>query len=961
MKKILKALFLILISIATVAGLALGMTTLGAGDDPCESYERQIAEAEDSDIALWFEHSFKKVYTSDTTPSGMDTYSVYMAKNEVENAQFVLYSDMTKDGLTATVTDFKNEKGDAIPSELFYEMYVTTDNVRTDYVLGATALDTIIREGETPDPVVPLKNIGAFRLNGGKSQAFFIKLRTSKDTPAGWYSAQLDIKNSDGETVKTATVFCCVWDVTLPEETALKTGVVLSNDVSYGGSYKNFYDYLLDNRIVAMDPPGGLSPDNPYLVNPRVNAIRVTYSGGGENGQYGDIIGATEFGRYTPIYNELSNSAVWNTVKDKFYFYIADEPVGAVWNKFCGSHNMTVDTIRSANSSLLAFWPEGKSIVPYHENHPYPYFHYDKALSLYAAEELRDSTEQLLIDQSVAIWCPQIYAFTPKSELSAASGYDGMADVPIRELSGVISGLHSWGNPEGTLGVDLFGSAGYYDWSALYGETQDRIRSEMAIAKEEGEIANSRLWAYSAGHNSSYTYANHLVENSGLQTKIMFWQYYQNDIEGYLYYAANCWSETAQSSVDNTVTGAWGADEDTHTAWKLNRYKIGEYDIFGNGVLFYGAFQGSVWNSTGVIGSLRVEIMRDSIEEHLMLTMLEDRIGERAAKDIVAKVSKNVANYLSLNNFSLGGWDPSMDEYDIMEAVRRELGSSLEAAEKNGVCNHSFDEGEVVLRPTCLKIGTLLRRCEKCKADREEDIPALHAVGECFEKVSGNAPTCLSDGKEVMECTVCGFRKTVETAAFHNNPEYYEYSKKSDTVHNVICAYCDEIIDTKSHSLFNKDTATCTDGGEMRDACLYCEYYAVLYETEAKGHSLVETTVEPTCTENGYTGLACRSCDYTEAEVLEATGHSFVDGACTACGEADPDYVPTPEYTVGDINADGAINGKDSNQLKKFLSGSAIPTETEQKAADIKADGAINGNDANILARFLAGALGGLE
>ena len=337
-----------------------------------------------------------------------------------------------------------------------------------------------------------------------------------------------------------------------------------------------------------------------------------------------------------------------------------------------------------------------------------------------------------------------------------------------------------------------------------------------------------------------------------------------------------------------------------------------------------------------------------------MLTMLEDHLGEEAAKGIVAKVSKNVANYLSLNNFSTSAWESSMDDYDIMEAVRRELGSTLEAAAAKGKCDHSFDEGTVSVEATCLKIGELERTCTKCGIKITEDIPALHTAGDCYEKISGTAPTCTADGNEIMQCTVCGMKKTVTTAAFHNNDEYYEYSSKTDRVHNITCSVCGDIVNTVSHNLFNENTATCTEGGEMRDACLYCEYYTVLYETEERGHNLAESTVEPTCTDDGYQGLSCTRCDYTEAKVISATGHSFVGGKCTVCGEKD-----TSSYTLGDINADGSINGKDSNQLKQIISGSSMPTETEQLAADVKTDGAINGMDANLLAQFLAGAIGG--
>ena len=78
--------------------------------DPSEIYEPQIAPYEDPSIKMWFEHSFKKVMTSDTTPSDMDTYTVYMGKNEIENAQFILYSDETHEKMRASIGKFKNEK-----------------------------------------------------------------------------------------------------------------------------------------------------------------------------------------------------------------------------------------------------------------------------------------------------------------------------------------------------------------------------------------------------------------------------------------------------------------------------------------------------------------------------------------------------------------------------------------------------------------------------------------------------------------------------------------------------------------------------------------------------------------------------------------------------------------------------------------------------------------------------------
>ena len=129
-------------------------------------YVPQVAEYEDPTLNLWFEHSFKKIMTSDVTPSGMDTYSVYMGKNEIENAQFVLYSEETKERMRATVTDFKDEAGNVIDAELYYQMYVTLTDLNTLAISGATDETTFLRHGEQPDPMVPLSKVGRFQLNG---------------------------------------------------------------------------------------------------------------------------------------------------------------------------------------------------------------------------------------------------------------------------------------------------------------------------------------------------------------------------------------------------------------------------------------------------------------------------------------------------------------------------------------------------------------------------------------------------------------------------------------------------------------------------------------------------------------------------------------------------------------------------------------------------------------------------
>ncbi|MBE6714478.1 MAG: DUF4091 domain-containing protein, partial [Ruminococcaceae bacterium] len=836
MKKLTKISFLCLIVAAFIAICAQGsIAAQTASCDPADSYIKQAAPYEDPGIELWFEHSFKKVLTEDITPSGMDTYSVYMAKNEIESAQFVLCSDETKSGMTATVSDFVNTNGDVIPAEIYYQMYITVTDLVDNNIFGATsAEDDFIREGEIPDPVAPLANVsgGVFQLNAGKSQAFYIRIKSDETTPAGWYSAQLDIKNANGQIVKTAKVYTYVWNFTISEKTALQTSFILTNNTSYGGTYEEFYNYLLENRLCATDIPGTVSSTNPYLTNDRVSAVRVNATGGGNKGTYSD--GLYDNNYYKDIYNDLKTSDIWEEIEDKLYFYNIDEPLPGDLLDISNVDRHDVDDAHASKLLLESNWGgHVNNVIPHGEEHYYPYSYYSGPIASYPVSKLHSATQEMIDEELCTIWCPRMYGFTPSSEI-AKLNYSGVETSIIRNMSGPYSG-----NP--------FAGELYYDWESIYGDFSQRVLSQMAIANSNGE-EKIKLWAYSAGMNKGYSYTNHLIENTGLQTKLLFWQLYQEDCTGYLYYGSNNWSEYDtynNAYYDTTPTGA-----KTNCQWKVNKYPlpasshVGSY-IYGNGVLFYGRVQGKM-QGIPCIGSIRVEMMRDGVEEYQMLSMLEELLGKDCAKEIVAKVSTNVVNYLSMPAFSTDAWDSSMDEYDIMAEVRKDLGNTLEKAIAAPRCSHSYEKSAVTKKATCLEIGYEQYVCTKCSATESRVIPALHTEGSCFETVAKTDATCTADGYQVIRCSICKYEKESVIPSYHSDSDHYSYSYANGNFHNIVCTVCNEALETKAHSFFKENTATCTESGEMLEACKFCGHTKVLSKTEARGHYLKEAYIAPT-------------------------------------------------------------------------------------------------------------------
>ena len=244
---------------------------------------------------------------------------------------------------------------------------------------------------------------------------------------------------------------------------------------------------------------------------------------------------------------------------------------------------------------------------------------------------------------------------------------------------------------------------------------------------------------------------------------------------------------------------------------------------------------------------------------------------------------------------------------------------------------HSYTQS--VTAPTCTEGGYAKFTCKNCNDSYTGDY--TDALGHSYEASVLKAPTAEAKGVLEATCTACGDYLTAVLPILSD--EYYTVEVSAEP--------------------------TCTERGLTVYTLKDTAYGTVTIEvvTDSLGHDYDSEVTAPTCTADGYTEYTCIYCgDSYKGDHVYALGHSYKDGACTVCGASAPS-TDDSEYTLGDINEDGAINGKDSNQLKQFITGSSMPTASELLAADVNGDGAINGVDANIFAQFLSGAIGSFE
>ena len=177
------------------------------------------------------------------------------------------------------------------------------------------------------------------------------------------------------------------------------------------------------------------------------------------------------------------------------------------------------------------------------------------------------------------------------------------------------------------------------------------------------------------------------------------------------------------------------------------------------------------------------------------------------------------------------------------------------------------------------------------------------------------AATCTTAGKtEGKHCSVCNTvlvaQQTVAAKGHTNAAAVKENEKAATCAVNgsydsvVYCATCGVEISrntvtvpaTGAHVYATESSrkeATCTEDGYVIMAC-GC---GATQQTTLKASGHTEITVEgkaATCTETGLTeGRKCDVCgEVTVAQTeTEALGHNYVDGKCTRCGAADPEYV----------------------------------------------------------------------
>ncbi|MBQ7779464.1 MAG: DUF4091 domain-containing protein [Clostridia bacterium] len=537
----MKKLFTVFLSLCAVLSLA----SCGGGKKDSDNEEEVPVN-----MKAWTMHSFEKTVVNAAPTGDMSTeYTVYLAKGETEGCQVAVYSD----------TEIKN-------------VSLRRKSGETDLIKPATfSMDKTQKVGKKQytDALIPY---GGKRLTVEPKVIlpFMIEFTTDENTPAGDYEYVYELKDKDNNVYATFNITVHVWDFEIPKEKTFATAIGLHHKFIgyYKGTYKDWYDTLLDHNMSAVNLPYDiLDPRaDAYMSDPRVTSFRLPYP---ENED-----GTINEEKLLEYYNKLLTNAVW---LKKAYLYPLDEP----------HTEEQLAELKEWEKKFRELCPKLEIVSPFYTN-------------IQIGTEKRDQTD--FMEEFTDLWCPKLCL---------------------------------------------------WDDERSYGDFLNYTPSKTFHERMDEQIAKGdRMWAYVC-NDPNNPYAQLFLDTDGVVQRLMFWQIYQRDIKGFLYWSS-CWYAT-----DN--------DGNIQDPWE-NAKSI----VDGDGKIIYGEgwflYPGSPVGYGGACPSIRAKIIRDGIDDIEMFYLAEKYLDKEW---IVEKTKEGT---------------PTLTEYtnsDKYASLRIEIGNALEAAINN--------------------------------------------------------------------------------------------------------------------------------------------------------------------------------------------------------------------------------------------------------------------------------------
>ena len=532
----------------------------------------ELLPCSNEQLSVWWCSSGWKVSPSRPAPAQTGSaVRVSAAKNEVEAVQLVVFPFRQIKNFQVTVSELKGPNGSVLASD-------QVEILRVSYVPVTIPTDASATAGLWPDPLPPIN--GPITLKPGENQPLWIQVKVPKGTPAGLYLGDINLQ---GDGIN-ATVQLCVqvYDFELPDKMTCTSAFGFSENraFAYHGVtdpeqkrrvLEKYWECLSSHHITPYDP----APLDPIQVAwPEI-----------KDGT------ATDPERLKPAFDWTAWDKAMEVAFNDFHFsgFRLSLP------------GMGSGTFHSRHE------PE---LLGFKEDTP----QYKAAFRNYCQQVQEHLREKGWLDKAYVYWFDEP---EPKDYDFVMNGFrkikEAAPDIPRMLTEDV--------NPA------LFG--GPMIWCPISPEFK---MEDAETRRPHGE----KFWWYVCTAPKA-PYCTLFIDHPATELRVWLWQTWQRKIDGILVWQSNDWTsneadpdpETPQNPYEDPM--GWMTSYDT---------RPGERKPWGNGDgrFIYppeAAAQGNPPEPVldPPVSSIRLEMLRDGIEEYEYLAILRQRLAKSGQSD----------------------------------------------------------------------------------------------------------------------------------------------------------------------------------------------------------------------------------------------------------------------------------------------------------------------------------------
>lgn len=570
-----------------------------------DSYEKENAANEDAGLKLWFDHMYTRApLTGFTVKEDNISYLIQMAKNETEGCQFILAPESDVTGLKVYITDFKNASGDTLKTDLHWGYYF---NVMNEMIIDPLPPVTYTPEEGMLDWVNGGNGRGEAIDNLQKYNGFDIKAGESQSFII---KATTTAESKAGEYAATLTVV----DAN-------------GKEVKKATVFTYVWNFVLDDASSCKT-----------LMDMSAYEVYMTYF---------------DFAA------DLSNERGEN-LGEVYYNFLLDYRVNCYSLPFGNDDGSFSDSRLLEylnNPRVQAFQPLGwsKEIAPWKVANAYNF--------LSQNEEWMEKAYFYPVDEPGSVTRLDDINYYGKMLEENFPGYKLIAPMHVNYatsegdfFSYVTSSVNVW-----------CPKTFFFNTFAEWFENQDLYYGTTVQLEEKLGSLRDRFWAEQEGGDEVWWYVTRfpndpeitlIINTEAVNIRTLFWQQKLYNVDGFLYYLVNHWG--------NGSDRYWIPSADKWYQGMDAMHEINEaypYEVYGNGILIY---SGVYFAQTDPVASLRLESVRDGIEDFEYLTMLEEVYGKDVVDAIIAKWTTGLGEYST--------------DADAFRELRAQLGALVEKA-----------------------------------------------------------------------------------------------------------------------------------------------------------------------------------------------------------------------------------------------------------------------------------------